>query len=323
MTQRPSKVPIHYRDKLNVLLKELEKYNIIKQIGSSPQDKPVYGTTYLNPLIIIPKGDTIKCVLDARHLNSNTEQSDESWPIEPLAPQLARANKKYKSAFDLMYAYAHTPLVEDTIKLTSFSSGDKLFAFIRGFYGLKGLPNFFTKHMSTFFKTLIEQGFALVYIDDIILLSDSKEHMFQLIEQLHIISTKNNLKLALETTFFMLLKVKFLGHEIGYNTIKPIHSKITAIHKIPSPIGKVALMSFIGALNFYITTHNPTIFVQLKVEPLEQWNPGPSFKTCQPQRAKFAAWNSGTITAVYNFSRFQLTIRQNRGIRGLQRIPGE
>ena len=55
MTQRPSKVPIHYRDKLNVLLKELEKYNIIKQIGSSPQDKPVYGTTYLNPLIIIPR----------------------------------------------------------------------------------------------------------------------------------------------------------------------------------------------------------------------------------------------------------------------------
>ena len=251
LTQRPSKVPIHYRDKLNALLKELEKYNIIKQIGSSPQDKPVYGTTYLNPLIIIPKGDTIKCVLDARHLNSNTEQSDESWPIEPLAPQLARANKKYKAAIDLMYAYAHTPLDEDTIKLTSFSSGDNLFAFIRGFYGLKGLPNFFTKQMSTFFKTLIEQGFALVYIDDILLLSDSKEHMFQLIEQLHIISTKNNLKLAPEKSSFMLFKVKFLGHEIGYNTIKPIHSKSAAIHRIPSPTVKVALMSFIGALNFY------------------------------------------------------------------------
>ena len=141
LTQRPSKIPIHYRDKLNNLLIELEKHNIIKQIGSSPQDKPVYGTTYLNPLIIIPKADTIKCVLDARHPNSNTEQSNESWPIEPLAPQLAPANKKYKSAIDLMYAYA--PPDEDTIKLTSFSSGDKLFAFIRGFYGLKGLPNFF------------------------------------------------------------------------------------------------------------------------------------------------------------------------------------
>ena len=106
--------------------------------------------------------------------------------------------------------------------------------------------------MSTFFKkTLIEQGFALVYIDDIVFLSNSKEHMFQLIEQLHIISTKTNLKLAPEKSFFRLLKVKFLGHEIGYNTIKPFDSKIAAIHKIPSPIGKVALMNFIGALNFY------------------------------------------------------------------------
>ena len=190
LTQRSSKVPIHYREKLNNLLKELEKHNIIKQIGSSPQDKLVYGTTYLNPLIIIPKGDSIKCVLDARQLNSNTNQSDESWPIEPLAPQLARANKKYKCAIDPMYAYAHTPLDEETIKLTSFFSGDNLFAFIRSFYGLKGLPNFFTKQMYTFFKTLIEQGFALVYIVDILLLSNSKEHRFQLIEQLHIISTK-------------------------------------------------------------------------------------------------------------------------------------
>ena len=49
----------------------------------------------------------------------------------------------------------------------------------------------------------------------------------------------------------MLLKVKLLGHENGYNTIKPILSKIAAIHKIPSPTGKVALMRFIGELNFY------------------------------------------------------------------------
>ena len=79
-----------------------------------------------------------------------------------------------------MYAYAHTPLDEEIIKLTSLSYGDKLFAFTRCFYDLKGLPNFFTKQMSRFFKTLIEQAFALVYIDDILLLSNSKEHMFQL-----------------------------------------------------------------------------------------------------------------------------------------------
>ena len=76
-----------------------------------------------------------------------------------------------------MYAYAQTPLDEETIKLTSFSSGEKLFAFIRGFYGLKELPNFSTKQMSTFIKTLLEQGSALVYIDDILLLSNYKEYV--------------------------------------------------------------------------------------------------------------------------------------------------
>ena len=86
-----------------------------------------------------------------------------------------------------MYAYAHTPLDEETAKITSLSSGDKLFACIRGFYGLEGLPNFFTKQMSTFFKTLIEQNFAFLYKDDILLLSNSKEHTFHLIEQFKIL----------------------------------------------------------------------------------------------------------------------------------------
>ena len=112
----------------------------------------------MNPLIIIPKGDTIKVVLDARHLNSNTDQSFESWPIEPLAPQLARANKKFKSAIDLMYAYAHAPLDEETIPLTSFSSGDKRYAFTRGFYGLKGLPIFLPKKCTHFFKNLLTKA---------------------------------------------------------------------------------------------------------------------------------------------------------------------
>ena len=62
------KPKFHHKEKLKKLLDELEKH-IIRQIGSTPSDKSVYGTTFWNPLIIIPKGDTIKVVLDSRHLN--------------------------------------------------------------------------------------------------------------------------------------------------------------------------------------------------------------------------------------------------------------
>ena len=149
-----------------------------------------------------------------------------------------------------MYAYAHTPLDEGTIKLTGFSSGDKLYNFIRGFYRLKGLPNFFTKQMSTLFRPLVNKRNALVYIDDILPLADEKQEMFELIKELHKIATKENLKLAPEKPFYMLLKVKFLGHEIGNNTIKPIPSKIEAIKRIPSPKEK-DVMQFLGSVKFY------------------------------------------------------------------------
>ena len=105
-----------------------------------------------------------------------------------------------------MYAYAHTPLDEEVIKLTGFSSGDKLYAFIRGFHGLKGLPIFFTKQMSHFFQSLIDKRSALVYIDDILLLADQKQEMFELIKELHKIVTKENLKLAPKNHFTCYLK---------------------------------------------------------------------------------------------------------------------
>ena len=209
LTQRPSKAPIHYRDKLNALLKELEKHNIIKQIGSSPQDKPVYGTTYLNPLIIIPKGDSIKCVLDARHRNSNTEQSDESWPIEPLAPQLARANKEYKSAIDLMYAYAHTPLDEETIKLTSFSSGDKLFAFIRGFYGLKGLPFFLLNKCHHSLKHLLNKVLLLYTSMTFYSYQIPKNTCSNLLNNYILLAQKTTLNLLLKNPFSCYSKSRF------------------------------------------------------------------------------------------------------------------
>ena len=75
--------------------------------------------------------------------------------------------------------------------------------------------NFFTKQMSTFFRSLIDKRSALVYIDDILLLADDKKEMLELIKELHKIATKENLKLAPEKSFYMLLEVKFLGHEIG------------------------------------------------------------------------------------------------------------
>ena len=105
--------------------------------------------------------------------------------------------------------------------------------------------------MSTFFRSLIDKRSALVYIGDMLLLADEKQEMVELIKELHKIVTKENLKLALEKSFYMFLKVKFLGHEMRKNTIRRIPSKIEAIKKIPSPKEKKDVMQFLGSVIFY------------------------------------------------------------------------
>ena len=82
-----------------------KKTGVIKRIGSLRHEKPNYGTSFLKPWIIVKKNDSSTIKLDARHLNSSTDQSFEFWPLEPLATQLVGANKSYESAFDHIYAY--------------------------------------------------------------------------------------------------------------------------------------------------------------------------------------------------------------------------
>ena len=180
----------------------------------------------------------------------NIMPSKEQHPKLPTKTNFSTYTEKDYPYISYIYTIK-TPLDEETIKLTGFSSGDKLYAFIRGLYGIKGLPNFFTKQMSTFLQPLIDKRSALVHIDVTLLLADEKQEMFELIKELHKIATKENLKLAPEKSFYMLHKVKFLGHEIGNNTVKPIPSEIQAIKRIPSPKEKKDVLPFRGSVNFY------------------------------------------------------------------------
>ena len=71
---------------------------------STPHEKPISGTLFLNRLIVIINNASYNIVLAARHLNSNTDLFFEFWPRKILAAQLVKANKECKSAFDFMYA---------------------------------------------------------------------------------------------------------------------------------------------------------------------------------------------------------------------------
>ena len=143
---------------------ELQPAGTIREMGSDVQ----MGSLFTNPIITLPKGETVKLVIDVRYLNSKTDLSNYSWPLEPVQMLLTRLDGKYYTRSDLASAYKQVPLSEDTKNITSLVVGGKQYMFERGFYDLWGRPNFFSRIKTIHFAELIAMKQAITYIDDVI-----------------------------------------------------------------------------------------------------------------------------------------------------------
>ena len=164
---------------------------------------------------------------------------------------MTRVNGAYFTSSDLSCAYRQVPLTEETQKLTSFIVGGRQYTYQVGFYGLKPLPNFFSKIMGYAFGPLKKKKQAITYIDDTLLQAQDKQEMFTVIREYHALLRKANLKAEPDKTKVFLRKVKFLGHGISKGTLSPITSRIADIQNLKTPESKTDVLSVLGAMGFY------------------------------------------------------------------------
>ena len=168
----------------------------------------------------------MKLVIDARYLNSVTDLTNNSWPLEPGQMIITRVNSKVFSVSDLSCAYHQVPLSLETQKLINFIIGGKQYTYTRGFYGLCGFSNFFSRLMTIHFDPLIKKKQAISYIDDTIMQSQNNNETPIVINEYHTLLRKAGLKAAPDKTFFFLKKVNFLGHAISPEGIQPIAKRV-------------------------------------------------------------------------------------------------
>ena len=205
--QRPSKCPLHLIDKLEKLLGQLQDAGIIREMV----DDVELGSLFVNPIILLPKADFVKLVIAARYLNSITDLTNHTWSLEPVEMIMTRingVNGGYFTASDLSCAYQQVPLSPATQKLTSFLIGGKQYTYQVGFYGLCGLPQWFSRMMAINFEPLIKKKKAISYLDDSLLQSHTKAEMFPIIHEYHQLLHKGGLKAASDKTHFFLKKSK-------------------------------------------------------------------------------------------------------------------
>ena len=195
---RPSKVPLNLKENLAKLLTQTKDAVLIREMGEDDE----MGSLFVKPIVLMPMNDHVRLMVDERYLNSVTDHTIYSRPLESTQMITTRVNGKVFSVRDLCCAYHQVPLRPETQKSTVFIIGGEQNTYAVGLYGLCGLRKFFDRLKTTSFVPLIKIKQSIIYMDDTIMQSQNKNEMLTVINQYHTLLSKGGLRAAPGKTFF-------------------------------------------------------------------------------------------------------------------------
>ncbi|MBW0581358.1 hypothetical protein O181_121073 [Austropuccinia psidii MF-1] len=105
--------------------------------------------------------------------------------------------------------------------------------------------------MNTIFPTELSEGWLIIYIDDIIIFSDSWSlHLEILARVLHKVA-EVNMEISLKKCNFGFEELKALGHVVSGLSLGIDKNKVAAVLLKPIPQNKKEMMSFLGFASYY------------------------------------------------------------------------
>ncbi len=119
------------------------------------------------------------------------------------------------------------------------------------FFGLTNSPATFQWMMNNIFKDLIASGKVTIYLDDILIMSKTKEEHRRITREVLATLRKHKLFLKVEKCEFEVLETEYLGVIISKGSIRMDPVKVKGITDWPVPTKKKELQSFLGFTNFY------------------------------------------------------------------------
>jgi hypothetical protein len=133
---------------------------------------------------------------------------------------------------------------------SAFLTHDGLFEFNVMPMGLKNSPATFQRMMDTVLSGL-QWRFALAYMDDVLVYSETPEEHFQHLTQVLSRLAESGLTIKPKKTFAFATSLKYLGYMIDDKGTRPHPERIKAVQQIEVPKTVKALRSFLGLINFY------------------------------------------------------------------------
>ena len=155
---------------------------------------------------------------------------------------------KFFSTIDLRSGYYHIALGKDSRAKTAFVTPFGKYEFLQVPFGLAQAPAFFQHPMN---KVLDNCSFAMTYLDDIIIFSNTEEEHLAHIKEIFRRLEAADLKMKRSKCDFFKKHIHYLGHLISANGIQPLKDKLDTIRDMPAPSSPKEVKQFLGLAGYY------------------------------------------------------------------------
>ena len=235
----PRRVPIALRDKLKDELVRMEKCDVITKVTEP--------TEWVNSLVVVEKqSGKLRVCLDPRDLNNAIQRPHYPMrTLEDVLPELSGA--AYFTKLDARSGYWGIKLESESSYLTTFNTPFGRYRFKRLPFGLVSSQDEFIRKIDECYEGL--EGMTAL-VDDILVFGRTRaEHDTNLRNVLER-SREKDVKLNNDKLEVGMTQVKYFGHLLTNEGLKPDPEKVEAIRRMESPENKGELETFLGMVNY-------------------------------------------------------------------------
>ena len=220
------------------------------------------------PMLLIPKphkpknAPELRTVYDLRERNKNTIKMTSPLPdIEGILRRVT--SKRFRSMLDLTAAYEQIRIVPEHVERSAVTTPDGNMVSLVLQMGDCNTPATYQSLMNHIFSPYLNR-FLDVYLDDVIVYSDSLEDHIKHCKLAMDLLRKEKLYLSKKKLRFLPAELKLLGRVIDDNGIRMDPEKVDSVLKWKTPTNRDLLRGFIGSVG-YLADDIPNIRLPLGV----------------------------------------------------------
>ena len=189
-------------------------------------------------------------VMDYRRLNKQTVKNN--YPLLLITDLVdSMGNKKLFTKMDLRWGYNNVHIKEGDEWKAAFTTHVGSFELVVMFFGMTNSPATFQGMMNEIMRDLINEGKVAVFVDDVLVGTDSEEGHDEIVAEVLKRLEENDLYVKPEKCSWKTSKVNFLGVIMGQGKIKMEEEKVEGVLNWLVPKTVKDVRKFLGLANYY------------------------------------------------------------------------